>query len=207
MRKINKTYSAPASLMVFKKHHPLAQWDEIHKPENREVYGDCLHACMVDQEMLCGYTEIFLKPRITHIDHYVKRDIDPGQTFSWENMIAAVKDSRYGADWKDAKITKKDYNRTTKRYTSILNPITDSINGRFVYSTDGTIEPVDPYDVMAGKTIEVFNLNEESLKSQRKGTMLSARLMVDGGIPKDKVRVLLKESGFLSAVDYELSKK
>jgi uncharacterized protein (TIGR02646 family) len=203
MRRICKANIPPASLTAFRQKHP-AGWEEIHRPENMQAYSDSLCSCIADQENLCGYTEIFLKPQHSHIDHYIKRSIDNRLTFSWENMIAAVIDSRFGANWKDAHITEKDYDRCSMRYTNILNPVTDNLGGRFVYSTDGMIEPAEINDDLARNTIAMFNLNEDSLKSQRRRVMMAARDMVKGGIPEPEVREMLKTSGFSSAVDYEL---
>ena len=107
MRRIDKK-EAPESLEDFNRvKHTM--WKEIHDEENRHVYEDCLRRCKLEQEELCGYTEIPLSSDTTHIDHYIKRDIDPRLTFCWNNMVAAVKDYRFGADWKDAHIQKVDY--------------------------------------------------------------------------------------------------
>lgn len=206
MRNIKKANAAPASLTSFCQKHPT-KWEEIHNPENKSVYRDCLETCIADQGNLCGYTEIFLKEETRHIDHYIKRNIDNRLTFSWDNMIAAVKDSRFGADYKDDKVTSKDYDRQTRRYVNILNLITDEIKERFIYCSDGTMEPADKNDFHASNTIEVFNLNHASLKSQRSNFMQSVRHLLNGGVPKDMIKTLLKPSGFLSVLEYELSKE
>lgn len=203
MRKINKS-SAPASLLSFCDKRPV-EWSEIHKPENRHVYDDCLATCVDDQRNLCAYTEILLDEGTRHIDHYIKRSIDNRLTFEWSNMVAAVKDSKYGADWKDSHVTPRDYDADNKCYSNILNPVADDLAGRFVYHTDGLIAPSDDGDELAVNTIAVFNLNEPSLKSRRKVVMQSVRNMVASGISKEDVSLYLKSSGFHSVVEYELS--
>ena len=91
-----------------------------------------------------------------HIDHYVKRDIDHNLTFSWTNMIAAVKDYRFGADWKDDHIKKSDYDSSKKRYKNILDPVVDDFTCRFKFYTDGFMEPSDCNDILAENTITMF---------------------------------------------------
>lgn len=87
---------------------------------------------MDDQNYLCGYTEIKLDDNY-HIDHFIKRDIDPRQTFDWQNMIAAVHDSKFGADFKDKTVNKNDYNKRLKKYNCILNPVTENMENRFIF--------------------------------------------------------------------------
>lgn len=203
MRRITKSMM-PESLELFNK-TSHADWSDIHQPNNKKVYEDCLDRCIMDQNNLCGYTEIALTPDTRHIDHYIKRDFDPRLTFDWTNMIAAVKDSRFGADWKDNQIKKKDYDKNLHRYRNILNPIENEMNGRFTFFTDGTIEPSDSNDSTAANTIKIFNLNESSLKSRRRDIMQDVRNMAEGGIDKDSILSYLKEDGFISAIEYELS--
>mgnify|MGYP002673310840 CR=1 FL=1 len=203
MRRITKSMM-PKSLELFNK-TSHADWSDIHQPNNKKVYEDCLDRCIIDQNNLCGYTEIALTPDTRHIDHYIKRDFDPRLTFDWMNMIAAVKDSRFGADWKDNQIKKKDYDKNLHRYRNILNPIEDEMNGRFTFFTDGTIELSDSNDSTASNTIKIFNLNESSLKSRRRNIMQYVRNMAEGGIDKDSILSYLKQDGFISAIEYELS--
>lgn len=202
MKHIQKSVE-PHSLTAFKRQNPT-EWKSIHEMANKHVYEDCLSQCVVDQNNLCGYTEMCLDQGLVHIDHYIKRDIDSRLTFCWENMIAAVKDYRYGADWKDNHISHADYDSTNKRYRGILNPIVDSFLYRFQYATDGSIEPFDEQDEKAKDTILMFNLNEDSLKGRRREAMESARLMVKGGMTEQDVMEYLAPSGFVSAVQYEL---
>lgn len=203
MRRINKS-NPPESLNGFnKKKHTM--WDEIHKEGNKQVYEDCLTQCELDQNELCGYTEIPLSSGKKHIDHYVKRVIDPNLTFSWANMIAAVKDYRFGADWKDDHIKLDDYDSSQERYKNILNPVIDNFSGRFKFNTDGFMEPSNSDDTIAENTITMFNLNDETLKNRRANSMTLARSMFEGGMNKEEILSYLASDGFISAVEYELS--
>lgn len=203
MRHISKSH-APKSLEDFnQKKHRI--WEEIHEEQNKHVYNDCLKQCELDQDELCGYTEIPLNSGKKHIDHYVKRDIDPNLAFSWTNMLAAIKDYRFGADWKDDHVMKGEYDSSKKKYKNILNPVVDDFSHRFKFNTDGFMEPSDCKDIIAKNTITMFNLNDDTLKKRRSNSMTLARNMIDGGMNKKEVLCFLASDGFISAIEYELS--
>lgn len=204
MRRIAKS-SEPQSLSDFNVGHHN-HWSQIHEVASQHVYDDCISQCLSDQHGLCGYSEMRLDEDNRHIDHYVKRNIDPKLTFEWTNMIAAAKDTRFGADWKDKHISLAGaYDKVTKRYPKLLNPVNDDLKGRFRFSTDGNIEPTTEADEKAVNTIKVFNLNEPSLKNRRKESMQKARAMLQGGMQKGDILSTLSSDGFVTAIEYELS--
>lgn len=204
MRKIFKS-PEPQSLSDFNSVH-YTDWKQIHERGNQHVYEDCMTQCLFDQNGLCGYSEVRLNEDNQHIDHYVKRNLDPRLTFAWTNMVAAAKDSKFGADWKDDHIAQAGvYDNATQSYANLLNPVNDEMEGRFRFSTDGKIEPVDDTDDLARNTIKVFNLNEPSLKNRRKNCMQMARAMLNGGMQKEDILGTLSSEGFVSAIEYELS--
>lgn len=147
MRKIDKSPD-PESLTKFKVRNKENDWNLIHNAQNKSVYDECLLQCEVDQNNLCGYTEVKLESGV-HIDHFVKRSIDPLLTFDWQNMIAAVHDSRFGADFKDSIVNDDYYDKQRHEYKTLLNPVTDALKNRFRYSTNGEIEPVSNNDADA----------------------------------------------------------
>lgn len=204
MRNIVKS-SEPQSLSDFNAGHHT-NWRQIHEEASQHVYDDCIAQCLSDQHGLCGYSEMRLDEGNRHIDHYVKRNIDPTLTFEWTNMIAAAKDSKFGADWKDDHIAQAGaYDKDTKRYAKLLNPVSDDLTGRFRFSTDGEIEPATETDEMAVNTISVFNLNAPFLKNRRKESMQMVRAMLQGGMQKEDILSALSPGGFVSAIEYELS--
>lgn len=203
MRRIDKS-EEPQSLRSFNK-AKHEKWGEIYNDANRHVFDDCRQQCIEDQACLCGYTEIHLTKDNRHIDHYIKRDFAPDLTFCWNNMIAAVKDSRFGANYKNKHVKRTDYDKSECCYTDILNPLKDEFTGRFRFSADGTMEPSDNKDIKAKKTIELFNLNEKSLKECRKVRMEYVRGYTKCGWAKEEILELLAEDGFVSAIEYELS--
>lgn len=203
MRRIDKS-EEPQSLRSFNK-AKHEKWGEFSDKANRHVYNDCLQQCIEDQAHLCGYTEVPLSKDNRHIDHYIRRDFAPDLTFCWNNMIAAVKGSRFGADYKDKHVKRNDYNKSECCYTDILNPVKDEFAGRFRFSADGTIEPSDSQDIKAEKTIELFNLNEKSLKERRKVQMENVRTYIENDYTKEATLAALTEDGFVSVIEYELS--
>lgn len=202
MKNIEKS-AEPASLKAFKTQNPM-KWETIHAEENKNVYEDCILQCMEDQNNLCGYTEVLLNEQY-HIDHFIKRSFDREMTFEWENMIASIHDSRFGADFKDENITSEEYDSRKKRYHHILSPIWDDLSNRFVYLTNGKIMPADPNDEQACQTIKIFNLNEASLCNRRKRTMAAIRNMLHGKMTKEEITHYLADAEFPTAIAYELS--
>lgn len=203
MKKINKS-EEPSSLTKFKRKNSSNKWEDIHTEQNKSIYEDCLLQCMEDQNFLCGYTEIKLDDNY-HIDHFIKRNIAPNKTFDWQNMIAAVHDSKFGADFKDKAVKDIDYNRQSGKYNHILNPIADNMEERFIFSTNGVIEPANRNDADATETIRIFNLQEDSLNNRRKQAMENTRKLLEQ-MDKETVIGYLQGEEFSSAIAYEISR-
>lgn len=198
MRHISKS-TEPPSLRKFKQsviHNN--DWTTIHQSQYKDVYNDCIVQCMNDQNGLCGYTEFVLDDSNRHIDHYIKRSIAPSATYDWQNMVAAVRDYRFGANWKDNRV------KCREDYTNLYNPVVDSLPDVFTYLADGTICPANSSDVKAQHTIDVFNLNEPSLKEKRADQMKTVRDMRKGGMDDVSIAKYLSRKGFISAMEYEL---
>lgn len=183
-------------------------WGEIHQEANRHVYDACLRQCLMDQNELCAYTEMKLSNSVQiHIDHYIKRDLAQQLTFEWSNMVAAVKDSRFGADFKDNHIHFADYDKSSQIYTNAYNPIIDNMTEVFIFSSDGGIEPADKTDTKASGTIALFNLDNKELRLRRKECMESVRSLRLGGLTDQDIYAYLSPSGFISALEFEINHK
>lgn len=202
MKKINKS-KEPSSLTKFRNKSSSCNWEDIHTKQ-KSIYEDCLLQCMNDQNDLCGYTEVKLNDNY-HIDHFIKRSIAPNKTFDWNNMIAAVHDSKFGADFKDKNATPGDYDKQSGKYKHILEPVTDNMKDRFIFSTNGVIEPANKKDKDAIETIRIFNLQEDSLNSRRKLAMENTRRLLEQ-MDKETVIEYLQREEFPTAIAYEISR-
>lgn len=203
---INKS-SEPQELTFFKRDIHRS-WNEIHQETSKHVYDACLQQCLMDQNSLCGYTEMRLNESVQiHIDHYIKRNLAPQLTFEWNNMVAAVKDSRFGADFKDSHIELADYNQSSHTYVNVYNPVIDNMLEVFTFSSDGGIEPADKTDMKAASTIALFNLDDKELKLRRRECMEAVRSLRLGGLSDQEIFTYLSPSGFISALKYELNQK
>ena len=76
---------------------------------------------------------------------------------------------------------------------------------RFIFSTNGVIEPADRNDREATETIRVFNLQEDSLNSRRKQAMEYTRKLLEQ-MDKEAVIGYLQGEEVPSAIAYEISK-
>ena len=67
------------------------------------------------------------------------------------------------------------------------------------------METAENNDAIAGNTITMFNLNNQTLKERRKNIMTAVRNMFEGGMDKEEILRIMASDGFVSAVEYELS--
>lgn len=81
----------------------------------------------------------------------------------------------------------------------------ENMENRFIFSTNGVIEPADRNDREATETIRVFNLQEDSLNSRRKQAMENTRKLLEQ-MDKEAVIGYLQGEEFPSAIAYEISK-
>ena len=154
-----------------------------------------------EQYGLSGYTE---KPvtKKSHIDHYIKRDLNPRLTFDWNNLIVDEINDLYGARFKDNQI------HHLNQYTTILNPVTDDVHLFFYYSQTGRIDPhpnlTDIERVKAKNTIDIFNLNHPDLVNRRK-IILKNIQDYQNLLENERIFESLKSYGFHSLLKQELN--
>ena len=200
MRKINKGNHSPLFDNFVTKNSPT-NWNDIHaEGDPQKAYEDTkLQILIEEQYQLCGYTEIYINELINcHIDHYKKISMFPKLTFDWNNLIVATMGSDFGANYKDgnSKIKKDDYK-------NIFNPAIDNIENYFYYTTWGEVTPKTAISELnnqkAIKTIEVFNLNHNSLKNRRKN--LISTISSYGKMTKEEILTALENSGFVSVIN------
>ena len=169
-------------------------WDDFHC-SYPQVYAKCVQQAISEQNGECAYTEIPLPDKSQHLDHYKKKAIFPELTFDWNNLFAAVKNVRFGADFKDKYINGKNCKTV---YSKLLCPTLDNIEEYFTYSLDGSILPSAncPDKAKAEFTIKVFNLNDDALVSRRHALILQMLGIQD----KDILLTVFAKSGFSSLV-------
>jgi uncharacterized protein (TIGR02646 family) len=172
-------------------------WDQLPvdiKNESKE------YILNTEQNGLSGYTEKPLKSD-THIDHYIKKDLNPKLTFDWNNLIIDEKNDHYGARFKDTHI------HYLNQYTTILNPVTDDVQLLFYYSQTGRIDPhqdlTDLERVKAKNTIDIFNLNHPDLVNKRKGLLKNIQDF-QNQIENEIIFEYLSKLGFHSLIKQEL---
>lgn len=203
MRKINKG-SPIASFKDFRDNNPVADWNlDFSKPRcaGHITYLDTRATILVEeQDCICGYSEIPIEDeRYCHIDHYKKRNMFPEHAFNWSNLIAACNDEDFGAKYKD---NKSDIKKTD--YLKLFDPVTDSVQDYFYYNERGEIEPhptlSDPtLQAKVQKTIEVFNLQDNSLVNRRK--VIINQIKACAGLTKQELYDAMKFGGFISLIE------
>lgn len=201
MRKINKqtplanfngnNYNNDCTLWSCKNCHQITFHNKY-----KDVYEEARLQILTDeQNQLCGYTEIYINElEECHIDHYKKREFFPELTFDWGNLIVATKDDDFGANFKDS-----NYKIQKKEYSEIYNPVVDDIP--FKYNQWGEIIEEDG---KIKKTVEVFNLNYESLKRRRADIITIIQAMKKDNNDTEDIKVSLENAGFLSVIEQEL---
>jgi len=204
MRKINKqtplanfngdNYNNDCTLWTCKRCDQITfhnKYKDIYEETRLQILTD-------EQNQLCGYTEIYINElEECHIDHYKKREFFSELTFDWDNLIVATKDDDFGANFKDNKYNSNGIQKS--EYTDIYNPVIDDIP--FEYDEFGAIIEEEG---KIKKTIEVFNLNCESLKQRRKNIIITIQSLKKDGDEIDEIKSSLDDAGFLSVIEQEL---
>lgn len=199
MRKINKGEPIP-EFQKWVNENKTTNWDDLPPDVSSKVR---FHIMTNEQNNLCGYTELPITMEKSHIDHFRKRNGMGFEslTFDWNNFIIASIDDGFGAKYKDSrksKLTKDDY-------ALIFNPIECGMDDFVEYDTDGKMYPLDENDCRVKRTIDVFNLNDPSLKNRRKSLIKNVVDCFEGGLGDEDIRNCLKNKGFPSVIEWELN--
>ncbi len=122
-----------------------------------------------EQNYQCAYTELDIEPEgnISHVDHFRKQSMFQSHRyiFDWNNLFTACNNENIGAKYKDKNIKQSDY-----QY--LINPASENPNDYLTYSLLGDFleksDNMDSVEYIKAKTmIDLFNLNDYSLKQQR----------------------------------------
>jgi len=201
MRKINKliplphfngsNYNGDCSLWTCKNCNEITfhnKYKNVYEETRLQILTD-------EQNQLCGYTEIYINElKECHIDHYKKREFASELTFDWANLIVATKDDGFGANYKD-----NTYSIQRTEYIEIYNPVTENI--KFTYNEFGAIVEEEG---KIKKTVEIFNLNCESLKRRRASIITTIQALKNDNNDIEDIKASLENAGFLSVVEQEL---
>lgn len=186
-------------------------WDDFHT-NAPDDYIKCRKQALEEQQYECAYTGLWLGDGSTqkiHIDHFRKKSLYPELTFHWPNLFVSVKDSDYGADFKDGFIRgPRDY--SDKQYNTFFSPLEANLKDYFWYRQDGTIEPNPNFDGVRDKellakirnTIEIFNLNADDMKHRRRVIIESVRSLRQ--LNDTEVIDCMQTTGFSFVVEFEL---
>lgn len=201
MKKINKGTPYDVFDKFVKQNNPI-KWEEI----KHITYDMRLYMLCNEQDCLCGYSEIPLEAENTssHIDHFVKQDINNKMIFDWNNLIVSTVDEDYGGKYKD-----NTYKISKSEYVQIFNPVIDDMSLFIDYYCDGTIVPSTGIDEKnynkVDKTIKVFNLNYKPLKNRRKDILRNLNDCSD--LLEDEIRIAFKDVGFTSLINWFLKRR
>jgi uncharacterized protein (TIGR02646 family) len=197
MRKINK--QTPLENFNGDRYKDCSDWSCFHD-KYKDRYEEARLTILIDeQKCLCGYTEIYIdNEKNGHIDHFVKRSINQNLTFDWNNLIVATKDDDFGANFKDNKYNSNGIQES--EYNEIFNPVNDDV--KFKYTEWGEIITEEE---KVRKTVEVFNLNHESLKRRRKNLITTIiALKQENSLSSEEIKNKLDTLGFSSVIEYLL---
>jgi len=118
-----------------------------------------------EQNRLCIYCEkkISDNSKKSNIDHFKTRNLFPEKTLDYTNLLVSCNVNDRCSSLKDSK---KSLLKNRDDYENILDPTIENPNDFFNYLFSGEIIPID--DKKAQFTIEIFNLNQQSLSDERK---------------------------------------
>ncbi|MDM8556699.1 retron system putative HNH endonuclease [Desulfococcaceae bacterium HSG7] len=171
-----------------KKNHPQS-WRILSKAIGYDIRSYMLTE---EQNCQCAYTEIYLSPGNSHVDHFRKQNLFPNLIFEWNNLFTSCNSDCYGARFKDSKIKREDY-----KY--VINPAEDDTQNYFSYSITGEIL-AEENNEQAEITIALFNLNDYALVEQRKAAAQMVMAMRKQCTLDELVEYIGKFESFIRAI-------
>lgn len=193
MRKINRGNPDPAFLK-FASQKPVPSWKNLPSGLRQNITLQLLS----EQDGLSGYTEKPIQENV-HIDHFRKQDLFPKNILDWYNFVVDEHGKYYGEDHKDKNVKMGDY-------VKIIDPIQEDPHNFFDYMANGEIIPkkgLSTADEEKAKfTIDIFNLNHESLVDLRMTIMQMVEDCKKGKMLPHDISDCLKDCGFPSVIEY-----
>ncbi|MEA3451871.1 MAG: retron system putative HNH endonuclease [Bacteroidota bacterium] len=154
------------------------------------------------QNNQCAYTEKLINSKNSHIDHFKKQNVIKQGLFnicifSWNNLLTSYNNEFYGAKFKDKKIKNNDYG-------NLINPIIENPNDFLEYSTTRQIIAINE-NIKGQATIDLLNLNDYELVSQRKTVAMQVESMHNEFSVNEIVKFIGKFESFIKGIytDFE----
>ena len=162
------TFFTDAKKKIKSSHFVSSAWYKLGKDEENFKTKLREHILLKEQNMLCAYCnqEIEADENNSNTDHFKKRANCPKETLEYKNLLVSCKSEFHCEKIKDNfKFTH------CSEFDKIVNPAIENPNDFFDYSIDGDIlvkDGLSKQDEEKAKfTIEVFELNNSSLKKDR----------------------------------------
>lgn len=141
------------------------------KDGSKEIRIQIMEALAKSQKQKCAYCEKRVRVNY-HVEHFYEQSDCPERMFDWSNLFLSCGASRTCGKAKEKKKIECEKNKCKLDYPKIVNPEIDEPRQYFQFQLDGEIAPKEDinniYCERAKYTIEVFQLNREGLKLQRK---------------------------------------
>ncbi len=118
-----------------------------------------------EQNNVCIYCEkkISDNSKKSNIDHFKTRNLFPEKSLDYANLLVSCNVNERCSSFKDSR---KSLLKNRDDYENIIDPSIENPNDFFNYLLSGEIIPID--EKKAQFTIDIFNLNQQSLSDERK---------------------------------------
>lgn len=184
MKKVRKT-PGPNALTRYAATHPYDSWDHFRDDDSGESYREIREQLRDDQGGLCAYCERKPHKSKEQVEHFVPKST-PGQNWGldWDNLLMVCDGGSQGKHPRPANLScdqhRNHWEQTHATGQNPLNPLQlDAFPSRFVFHlTDSTIQPADPNDSDAMRTIDLLNLNCPRLVDKRREVLFEYNRMV-----------------------------
>lgn len=159
----------------------LRDWKRLNAVSPQNIHYDNLSGAIKEamlkklvkeQGGLCAYT---MKPIVSkggtwqaHIEHILPRSLHPGQSVSWNNLLACVPQHSVACDY--GAVRKGAYDPAHRPF---VTPTMGGVSAQFRFRENGEVDGVTP-DASATLDEKVLNLNHIDLVNDRKGKIRGA---------------------------------
>lgn len=164
-----------------------ASYDDLKKENNREVYDKLRLSLLEEQGYICCYCGCRITLDNVTVEHLKPRDKYKKQELDYSNLLASCDGGQNKRRKnKRATLNKNEIDRQYPLYCNCkkgnseipVTPLIDNCEERFKYDEKGNIF-CEEGDNAAENTMNILNLNNSTLKNQRKAAIESIILYED----------------------------